>query len=257
MLTVKQISVAECKQMGALLTGVEKMMALICRCQIYEALYLKAEQLEQEEWKQAVKTLTSALATLYTVVLGFLGSAMRTYDQSIMIRTGWAILNPSKVIDLLEHCQTLESNVAIEVDNCERIYTRQFQARSEQIQKIQKLLEDLQTPMLRMDSRVATLCKKLEGSERRSILEWISGIRFEENHFFACQGRTNGTGEWLLRHKQYCEWRASSASMMLWLHGDRECQCTRFRKSLSNEVRQLVLARQSLFLLLSMIFYRD
>ena len=130
------------------------------------------------------------------------------------------------MIGFLDKCQTLENNVAIEVDNCERVHARRFQASSEEhILKLKRILDDLQTPILRIDSRVAALCERLDSSERLGILEWISDTPYEENHDFACQGRTTGTGEWLLEHDRYREWRASSASMILWLHGDRKCHC--------------------------------
>ena len=217
------MTVAESHQMGALLTGVEKITFLISRCQIYEALYLEKEQSEQEEWKQAMNNLTSAIVTLYAAMLSFLGSTIRAYNQGTLIRSLSAILNPTEVTGFLERCQTLENNVAIEVDNCERIFTRRIQASSEE--QIQKLKQVLATPIMRIDSRVAALCEQLDGSERLKILEWISDIPYEDNHEFARQGRTSGTGEWLLHHDRYREWRTSSASMILWLHGDRECHC--------------------------------
>ena len=252
---IQQIAVTESHQMGALLTGVEKLTPLIGRCQIYETLYLRKEQSEQEEWKRAVTNLKSALVTLYATMLSFLGNAIRTYDQGTITRTVCAILNPTQVIAFLDKCQSLENNLALEVDNCERIHTRQIQTGSEeQIQKLQQILVDLQTIQPRIDSRVAALYEKLNSSERLSILEWISGICYEENHFFARHGRTSGTGEWLLQHERYREWRASSASMILWLHGDRECHRTLVPgKILSDKVGQPVPAKRSSFLLSSMI----
>lgn len=222
-LTFKQIAMVESQQMGALLTGVERISRLIGSCQIYEDLFLNVEQPE-EKWKSAMTNLVSALVALYAAMLSFLASAIRIYNQNPVSRTLRAVLNPAEVIGFLDKCQVLENKVAIEVSNCERIQSRQIQATSEErMQKLKQILVDLQTPILRIDSRVAALCENLEKSERLNILEWISSIRYEENHFFACEGRTNGTGEWLLNHARYREWRASSASMILWLHGDREC----------------------------------
>lgn len=256
-LMVKQITVAESQQMGALLTGVEKITPLIGRCQIYEALYLKTEQCEQEDWKSVVKNLTSALTSLYAVMLRFLASAIGAYNQGSFSRTLGAILNPAEVIGFLDKCQTLENSVAIDVDNCERVHTRRIQASSEeQILNLKQALADLQTPTWRIDSRVATLCEKLDSAERLRILEWISSTRYEENHFFACQGRTSGTGRWLLQHERYHEWRASSVSMILWLHGERKCHCVPVseRGFYFDDVRQLALAKRNLFLPSSMIF---
>ena len=219
---MKQMTVAESQQMGALLTGVEKTTSLICRCQIYEALYLNREDFRQDHWKQAVTNLTSALVALYAIMLSFLGSAIRAYDQGATIRTLRAILHPAEVIGFLDNCQTRENDVVREVENCEHIL---HAGSDDHAQRLKQILDDMQAPFLRIDFRVAALYEKVNSSERLKLLEWISDIRYEENHFFARQGRTRGTGEWLLQHKRYREWRASSASMILWLHGDRKFHC--------------------------------
>ena len=231
-LTVKQVTVVESQQMGALLIGVERITSLIGRCQIYEALYLKRD-VEHENWKKAVLNLTSALVTLYATLLSFIGSAIRAYNQGIISRTLDAILNPSKVIGFLDKCHTLENDVAREVDNCEHVLRV---GPEEYIQKLKQTLDNFQTPILRIDSRVAALHERLNISERLSILEWISEIRHEENHFFARHGRTSGTGEWLLRHEKYRDWRTSSTSMILWLHGDREYNFSLFLEEFSDKL---------------------
>ena len=142
------------------------------------------------------KELTSTLVTLYATMSRFLASAIRAYGQ------------------------------AIEVDNCERMHTRCIQASSkEHIQNLKQILDDFQAPTLHIDSRMATFCKILESSERLNMLEWISAIQYEETHFFAREGQTSETGGWLLRHERYREWRASSTSMILWLHEDLEFYC--------------------------------
>ena len=219
---MKQMTVAESQQMGALLTGVEKMTSSIGRCQIYEALYLNREHFEQEQWEQAIINLTSALVTLYTTMLSFLGSAIRAYDKGTITRTLHAILNPAEIIGFLDMCHTQENDVVREIDNCEHIL---HAGSDKHIQKLKQILDHMQAPVLRIDSRVAALYKKVTSSERLKLLEWISDIRYEENHFFARQGRTRGTGQWLLQHEKYREWRESSASMILWLHGDRKFHC--------------------------------
>ena len=229
---------AESHKMGALLTGVERMTLLIGRCQIYETLYLKGEPFEKEEWKQVVTSLTSALVTLYATMLSFLANAIRVYNQGSVSRTLCAILNPTEVIGFLNRCQTLESNVALEAENCERIHNRRAQANSEDgIHKLKQILDGLETPIWQIDSRVAALGEKLDRSERLGILEWISDTPYEENHDFASKGRTYGTGEWLLQHERYGEWRECSASATLWLHGDRECHCVIVLRKFSNKIR--------------------
>lgn len=227
MLIVKQITVTESQQMGALLITVEEMASLIDHCQIYEALYLKRKQFRQREWKQAVRNLTSAFMTIYTTMLEFLGSVVHGYGHGGIIQRLQPILNPTKMFCFLDKCQSLTNDLTIELDNCERVVsTRQIQSHPEEhVQKLKQILAGLQMPISRIKSLVAASCTQLADSERVSILQWVSDIDYIENHRFACQWPTAGTGGWFLRHERYHEWHESTISLILWLHGSRKYYC--------------------------------
>ncbi|KAH0565685.1 hypothetical protein GP486_000925 [Trichoglossum hirsutum] len=215
--------------MGALLIGVERVAYLINRCEIYEALYLRDEQsrlavkhLESAEAnpEPVVKNLESALVTLYAAMLRFLATASRLYDKSFSTRSFHGILKPDEVASFVDESRTLEIRVDIEANNCERTYCRVAHAKlGERGERFGQLLVDLQEPIMRVDSGVAALHERLNESERSEILTWVSGIPYEDNHYTARKGRTDGTGEWLLRHERYRGWRGFSASTILWLHG--------------------------------------
>jgi len=214
-LTFKKMAVAESQQMGALLIGVEKVTYLTSRCKIYEILYLHNKQSGQAatNLKPAVTNLESALVTLYAAVLRFLATTNRLYDKSFGTRAIHSILNPDEVVKFVDECQKLETRVDIEANNCERTCS----------QTVREKLADLQEPIMRTDSRVAALYDRLNESERLEILAWVSNIPYESYHYTARKGRTDKTGQWLLKHKLHREWRGSSASMILWLHGIRRC----------------------------------
>ena len=190
------MTVAESKQMKALLDGIERMTCLINRCRIYEILHLQHEQVEQEELKQALSSLRSSLLTLYVNILTFLESAIQTFGHSSVTRTFRAVLTPDKVSGFLESCDNLEKDLKHEVDNCEHAHTRRVQTISaEQISKLNDFLVELDAPILRIDSGVTRLCEKLDSSERSDILLWISNLPYEEYHNFARQGWIDGTGQ--------------------------------------------------------------
>jgi hypothetical protein len=50
----------------------------------------------------------------------------------------------------------------------------------------------------------------------------VSNVPVVTNHKLAGKGITPNTGEWLLLHKQYQEWRSSNESKILWLHRIRK-----------------------------------
>lgn len=226
-LILEKVAIAESQQMGALLVGVEKVTYLINRCKIYEILYLhektsrplvvESPELEDLEFEN----LKLALLELYAAILQFLAKANRLY-KSFGTRTLYGILNTDEVVGFANKCEKLENRVEFEVGNCDRLYNRRANAKwDERGERLKQLLVDLQEPIMRTDSRVAALYDGLDESERSDILNWLSSIQYEKNHRTAREGRTNGTGKWLLKHKRFRDWRGSSSSTILWLHGIR------------------------------------
>ncbi|KAL7265925.1 hypothetical protein RUND412_011545, partial [Rhizina undulata] len=55
--------------------------------------------------------------------------------------------------------------------------------------------------------------------ERSDILKWLSTVPFEDHHLFIRPSRQAGTGEWLLKKKEFIYWKDSSSSSILWLRG--------------------------------------
>src|SRR5690606_1209877 len=82
-------------------------------------------------------------------------------------------------------------------------------------------LNEFEKPVLRIDKNIQALSKLGEDKRRVKILKWISPLHYEDYHNIARSGYTRDTGLWLFRHSKYKEWRGSSASMVLWLHGIR------------------------------------
>lgn len=209
--------------MAALLMGLEKIGYLVSQCEIYECLYLRlhptqpTKQSEQLSLQAKIQ-LEKAMTELYTHILQFLAKANRISEMKTLRKTVHAILNPGEVIDFIEKCTSLENRMREEVEICERVFDQQQNAESTRILcELRKLLGDLEQPIVRIDNKIGFMFEKLNSSEQSDILQWISNIPYEDNHLTARQGRTEGTGTWLLRHSQYLEWRKSSASMILWL----------------------------------------
>ncbi|KAI9783442.1 MAG: hypothetical protein M1816_001366 [Peltula sp. TS41687] len=202
------------EQMGSLLMRVEITTRLINRCKIYEA-YLHAVLVNP-----ASTNLRSSLVKLYTAILRFLAKANQLLDKNTGRRAVYAFLRPNIVADFVKQCSELGEEVDTDARNCWQEYNV---AILEQLgtagHQLQRYLEDLHQPVIRIDSKVANLWDISHRSEQSDILRWISSIPFEENHITACKGRTADTGDWLLKRSEYIEWRSSSASTILWLHG--------------------------------------
>ena len=147
-----------------------------------------------------------------------MASSKQLYDRSFISRILGSLLSP-EVLGFVETCKNLEAQVVTEARYLDRIQDRETNT------KLESLLEDLKLPILRVDARVGTLSDEYEVDKRNKILSWVSDIPYEEIHYVARKGWTNGTGKWLLDHERYVEWRASSTSTILWLHGMRKSLC--------------------------------
>ncbi len=201
--------------MGALLVGVEKLARTISRCSIYEALY--RHDLRGED---VLLDLEKSLVKVYAVVLQFLAVAMQLLAMGTTMRAVHAVLNLEEVEQFLAECERQEKSLQSDADNCERVHQRL--AHAEHTLRLQSLLAALSEPLIRVDAGVEALLDRSDELERCAIQQWASGVPYSSNHVAAKEGRTEGTAEWILQHPVFREWRESSASMLLWLHGIRK-----------------------------------
>ena len=64
--------------------------------------------------------------------------------------------------------------------------------------------------------------KKEENETRRNILRWLSRDDFEETYERHFKTRFKNTGQWLLDHPRFMNWRDGVQSSLLWCHGARK-----------------------------------
>ena len=196
-----------------MLIAIEKLLSIISRCKIIEVLYLD----------QANGNLESALVEIYSHILKFLATARRLKGKGHARMALHGLLNPEEAENFVKDCESMERRVDSEARNCESLHTREANAESaKRVDILHSLLLSLDQPLARLDSRVGLMFKRLEESKQSEILQWISPIPYEDSHRTASRGRTEGTGRWLLNHRQFCQWRSTNSSSILWLHGFRK-----------------------------------
>jgi hypothetical protein len=201
--------------MGALLVGVEKVAHLISRCGVYEGLY-RADLCGET----ALSDLENGLVRLYAAILRFLASAIPLLDKATPRRALHAVLHPGEVEKFVAECESQEPLLEADVSNCERV--RQRSATAAHVQHLQSLRTALLEPLVRIDARVEALLDRASETQTCALLQWVSRIPYASIHIAAKEGRTEGTAEWMLQHPNFREWRESSASTLLWLHGIRK-----------------------------------
>ncbi|KAH6721991.1 hypothetical protein BKA61DRAFT_666739 [Leptodontidium sp. MPI-SDFR-AT-0119] len=197
---VIQAVAAENELYNHLLVGMEMVSHLILRGGIYESLYLRGRDTSLQHMAElsTFSCIESALVDLYSEILSFLAHSMSFLEKATAKRAAYAIFHPDAFEAYGSKLQALERRAEISLRNTEEI---------------------VNAPVIRTDLRVAHLWQIAEARERCKILQWISTIHYETDHYNARKGRLGGTGDWLLARSQYLEWRDSPASMILWLHG--------------------------------------
>lgn len=87
------------------------------------------------------------------------------------------------------------------------------------VEKGLALLESFEAPLNRLNQQVDIICQTLEEEEYTSMLRWVSTIPYPRHHERISENRVPGTGEWLLAHPVYLQWKSSSSSAVLLLEG--------------------------------------
>ena len=203
--------------MGVMLIVLEKFGHLLSRCKIYELLYLGGNP-----ENQATANLESALINLYAEIMQYLAIEVQLYEykKGVLFRVASPSPYPDQVAARTKKTHILGVYVDTEASLCEN--TSGHNARSmldNQAKCLMELFKETQKPPVRVGSQISYSDQSLCESAHREVLSWTSSASFKEDHDTARRGRTDSTGQWLLEHEVYRDWRASSASMILWLHG--------------------------------------
>jgi ankyrin repeat domain-containing protein 50 len=190
---------------------------LILRCNVYEQLYLSVTPSLDAE--QALVNLRQSILELYTELLSFISVAARRYERHSAATVLKDMLSGDDLSRRLQLLSQLETRVNIEATLCGRALDDYAQRRLGQSYHV--LRDMLNSRLAEIDDRLAAVWENVEESERRDILQWISEVAYESDHYNARSDRTPGTGEWLLRHPTFVEWAENYTSTILWLHGIR------------------------------------
>ncbi|KAH8807657.1 ankyrin repeat-containing domain protein [Xylogone sp. PMI_703] len=193
-----QVIISDREQMATLLFGLSRVISIISRYEIYEILYI------HDAWlPQASEKLELALIDLHLLNLQFLVLAIRVFNRSKSSRILHALWTTEQISELDQKRQVLEKDVEIAAENCERLCSRSERAN---LKELLGELNEWKTSITRMDGRITALWTKLVEEERGEILRWTSNIPYEDHHLTAREGRTDGTGEWLLQRNEFRTW---------------------------------------------------
>lgn len=220
---IQQIVTSDTEQNGQVLVAIELVTCLMNRGRIYESLYLDAEVRPVGNSGSAVRAadeLHRNVVLMYGKVLSLLATYIKITSTSTVVRAFKAALDAGGFADMLSELGRLEGRCEAEANSCERHVS--LNSRVVRDKSLREIRDMLKTQMEVSEANMTRFWEKLDEEERSRILQWISEVPFESDHYNATQGRVKGTGTWLLEHDTYRSWRAATVSTVMWLHGIRE-----------------------------------
>ncbi|KAI4129777.1 MAG: hypothetical protein LQ338_002087 [Usnochroma carphineum] len=234
-----QLSVNDLQTFGAMAEGLETVSSHITRCALYEQLYLSRPSKVRPD-------LELILLRFYTAILTYLARARRYYAKSTLRRLTASVLVTSESMDAslariaavrdeVERCtylvdsellrdtsQALSKTQASVDELAADIKSLNVDAADSQESKFQSLkaiLVSFEQPILRTATQVSDLHTSLKKEQRRQILSWLSSVRYREHHRSSFSAVMPGSCSWLLHKREYIDWKTSSCSAILWIHG--------------------------------------
>ncbi|KAI4250807.1 MAG: hypothetical protein LQ352_005234 [Teloschistes flavicans] len=234
-----QLSVNEVQTFGAMAEGLEKISGYITRCHLYEHFFLAAPSAAQPE-------LESTLLRLYTSILLYLARARQYYAKSTLRRLGASIVMTSDSVDIrlakvktehdeVERCTHLintelsqdagrkvgeiQASVSSLSGDLAALSVDMSASQDAKYHSLKAILDAFQQPILRTSIQVSDIHASLEKETRRQILSWLSTVRYREHHKSAFSTVMPGSGRWLLQKHTFIDWKSSSSSSILWIHG--------------------------------------
>ena len=225
---------------GAMAEGLEKAAEHITLGCLYEQLYLSRQSAARSE-------LEISLIRMYATTLSYLAKARHYYSKGTIRRIGGSLIDtPDSLIEqslsriseaslqvdrlarlidaeLLQHSNAavdlIQTSVEQLADQLGSFVTDISNAQDRSYQTLKSILASLEQPILRAADQILGLHAKLQKAERRELLTWLSTTRYREHHKSSWSTVMSGSGAWLEQKQAFIEWKSTSSSSILWIHG--------------------------------------
>lgn len=206
---ITKVAVVNSQQMDALLQVTEKVIRVMNRGITYETVYLNNASLTENANRNYLAT---DLTELYRIALDLLAETAKMFDSSSAKRFVDSIWKQGHVAGGLASIDGQEAKMLKNVDVLEKERSKQSD------DDMTKMLQMMNGSMERVDAGVQSILQHVERNERIKMLEFISPVKFGQNHARVSKQRSPGTGQWLLDHKDFLAWKQSESSTF-WFQG--------------------------------------
>ncbi|KAI1128059.1 hypothetical protein F5Y10DRAFT_292341 [Nemania abortiva] len=229
---IMQTGINDLEVFSHVIISLENIASIVAQCHIIEAVYLGGRELNPPELSAQV---AESVISLYAAILQYLADIIEYFALGAEKRILRSIRQSqedfqakySPITHALENFGRL-TGIAQAANlrhglNLIRNIEKQLRDKNIQDEKergwLKSSIEQLQQPIDRIDTGLQEIRSGLERHKRDEILKAISTIPYGTHHKTSRNGILKGSGEWFLQRLEFYEWRASSYSSVIWLHG--------------------------------------
>ena len=175
------------------------------------------EKLYADAKFDAISELRQAFVTLYKAIWNFFVKFVRTQNEHRMRKIVKQSLSAKDRFG--PHLKQLREQRKSITAYASQVNREEQLCQSYQLSRLQELLIDLESPIIRTEIMAMEVVQILSHQEHEKLLDWVSCIPYPQHFQQAKEKALAGTGAWFFKHSQYVDWHNSSTSRMLWLHG--------------------------------------
>ncbi|ERF76446.1 hypothetical protein EPUS_07326 [Endocarpon pusillum Z07020] len=216
-----QIAINDGQIFGAMVEGVELVSNTTARYAILEKIYLgegKAFTMHDQ--------LSTALVKLYMSILRYLSKAKKYFSENTAKRMVKSTVCSAEAS--VHTYLSIISKKAASVDSCIRVLdAKGMQKLHIRSRRLEELLLGLEQPIRRSAIQLSEIHDHLKRNERAKILTWLSVVPTNLHHTIEGENFMPASCSWIDRHPGYVQWRKSSESSVLWIHGIPGCGKTK------------------------------
>ena len=217
------MAVNEKRAFGETIENLEAVSHLITRYAILEELYLQRNS-------EASDKLEDMVIRLYAEILTFLAKARKFFQSSAKSKKSFLITSVKltnsvrlamSIVKFSEDEHMTKINILDgQISRLTEVFTVDIQIDTAKgVAAMNALLTSLNEPIKRLVDHSTISAQVLEESQHLQLLHWLSPVPFSSHHKRHSESRIPGSGQWLLDHDRYINWRNTSSSSIFMLHG--------------------------------------
>jgi len=209
--------------------GVELVSEMTTRYAIIESLYLLDTSALQPN-------LIDAIVKLYTLALQFLISAYAYYKKRTAQRSLESVFKTAAnfvecpvrhILQAHERVEAITKVIDAEITRSSDRKLLKLQDTTQTTMEEMMTLRLLSLKMLQDLGPIENLATELTDQRRREEqlkrVEWLSRVRVDLHHARSKEGLVKDSGKWIFERHGYIDWKDTTNSSALWLHGIVGC----------------------------------